>query len=94
MMCIPHKTMWYLANMAAKAVQVSLDEDLLQRIDADNEAVAHGRSAFIRSAVDLYLATKRRRRVDAHITTAYGGRADELAAETADLVDAQAWPDA
>jgi metal-responsive CopG/Arc/MetJ family transcriptional regulator len=80
--------------MPAKPVQVSLDDDLLRRIDADDEAVAHGRSAFIRSAVDLYLLTKRRRLVDAQIANAYQGRADELAVETADLLDAQAWPDA
>jgi hypothetical protein len=55
--------------------------------------VARGRSAFIRSAVDLYLTTKRRRLIDAEITNAYQGRADELAAETADFRDAQAWPD-
>jgi metal-responsive CopG/Arc/MetJ family transcriptional regulator len=86
--------MLYDANMPAKPVQISLDEDLLHRIDADDETAARGRSAFIRSAVDLYLAAKRRRLIDAQITKAYRGRADELAAETADLLDAQAWPGA
>lgn len=86
--------MWYGANMSTKPVQISLDEDLLRRIDADDESVARGRSAFIRSAVDLYLLTKRRRLIDAQITNAYRGRADELAAEAAGLLDAQAWPDA
>jgi metal-responsive CopG/Arc/MetJ family transcriptional regulator len=84
--------MWYDPNMAAKPVQVSIDLDLLRRIDADPETREKGRSAFIRSAVSSYLAAKRRRDVDAAIRAAYGGAADAMEAEVADLMDAQAWP--
>jgi metal-responsive CopG/Arc/MetJ family transcriptional regulator len=78
--------------MPAKPVQVSIDTELLRRIDRDPETKARGRSAFIRSAVSSYLEAKRRKDVDAAIRAAYGGVADAMEAEVADLVDAQAWP--
>ena len=78
--------------MPAKPVQVSIDTELLRRIDRDPETKASGRSAFIRSAVSSYLEAKRRKDVDAAIRAAYGGVADAMQAEVADLVDAQAWP--
>ncbi len=84
--------MWYDTNMPAKPVQVSIDTELLRRIDRDPETKASGRSAFIRSAVSSYLEAKRRKDVDAAIRAAYGGSADAIEAEVADLVDAQAWP--
>jgi len=78
--------------MSAKPVQVSIDTELLRRIDRDPETKARGRSAFIRSAVSSYLEAKRRKNVDAAIRAAYGGVADAMEAEVADLVDGQAWP--
>jgi len=50
-----------------KAIQVTLDEDLLARLDRDAEVRRDGRSAVLRRAADLYL---RQRRAGA-ITTAY-----------------------
>jgi hypothetical protein len=41
----------------------------------DQEA---GRSAFVRDAVELYLATKRRRDVDRQIATAYATKSHDL----------------
>ena len=87
-----HKNLCYHTNMPAKPVQVSIDTELLRRIDRDPETKASGRSAFIRSAVSSYLEAKRRKDVDAAIRAAYGGVADAMEAEVADLVDAQAWP--
>jgi metal-responsive CopG/Arc/MetJ family transcriptional regulator len=84
--------MWYKDNMPAKPVQVSIDLDLLRRIDADPEAREKGRSAFVRSAVSSYLAAKQRREIDAAIRAAYGGAADAMEAEVTDMMDAQAWP--
>jgi len=84
--------LWYDAIMPAKAVQISIDPDLLRRIDADPETREKGRSAFVRSAVSSYLDAKRRKRVDAAIGAAYGHTADAMQAELADLLDAQAWP--
>jgi metal-responsive CopG/Arc/MetJ family transcriptional regulator len=78
--------------MPAKPVQVSIDTELLRRIDRDPETRARGRSAFIRAAVSSYLEAKRRRDVDAAIRAAYAGVADAMEAEVRDLVDAQAWP--
>jgi metal-responsive CopG/Arc/MetJ family transcriptional regulator len=78
--------------MPSKAVQISLDRELLARIDADPDTRARGRSAFIRTAVQLYLAARQRQAHDAAIRRAYGGRADELLAEIEDLMAAQAWP--
>ena len=84
--------MWYHATMTAKPVQVSIDTDLLARIDDDPEARTKGRSAFIRSAVVLYLEAKERRDIEARIAAAYGGQSRALQEEVADLVEAQAWP--
>ena len=78
--------------MPAKPVQISVDLELLKRIDADPEAREEGRSAFVRSAVISYLAAKRRRAIDLAIGVAYGSAASAMEAEVEDLVDAQAWP--
>jgi metal-responsive CopG/Arc/MetJ family transcriptional regulator len=78
--------------MAAKAVQVSLEQELLRRIDDDPETREKGRSAFVRSAVELYLRTKERRGIDDAITAAYAGRAEAMAAEVAELMSRQSWP--
>ncbi len=78
--------------MAARPVQISIDEQLLQRIDRDPETRKRGRSALVRSAVRLYLDAKQRRATDEAIRRAYEGKADELLAEIAELIGAQAWP--
>jgi metal-responsive CopG/Arc/MetJ family transcriptional regulator len=56
-----------------KAVQVTLDEALLARLDADDEVRRDGRSAVLRRAVDEYLRRRRRRTVAEQYTKAYGG---------------------
>jgi metal-responsive CopG/Arc/MetJ family transcriptional regulator len=78
--------------MSVKAVQISVDPDLLARIDADPEARRKGRSAFIRSAVRLYLTAKERKDLEAQIHQAYSGEADALLHEIEDLIGDQAWP--
>jgi metal-responsive CopG/Arc/MetJ family transcriptional regulator len=78
--------------MAAKAVQISIDADLLHRIDSDAEAKRVGRSAFIRMALSTYLRAKERREVDETIRRAYEGKADELLADVEALMRAQTWP--
>jgi metal-responsive CopG/Arc/MetJ family transcriptional regulator len=85
--------MLYTANMPAKPVQISIDSDLLRQVDADVETRTKGRSAFVRAAIELYLTSKRRRQIEAEIAAAYRGQADALLAESADLMDAQEWPD-
>jgi metal-responsive CopG/Arc/MetJ family transcriptional regulator len=84
--------LWYDDIMPVKPVQVSIDQDLLRRIDADPETREKGRSAFVRSAVSSYLAAKQRKAIDLAIGAAYGKAADAMQSEVSDLLDAQAWP--
>jgi metal-responsive CopG/Arc/MetJ family transcriptional regulator len=84
--------MMYPANMATRPVQISLDEELLRRIDADPETQREGRSAFLRAAARVYLRAKERRQTDAAILKAYEGAADELLFEAEDLMAVQEWP--
>jgi metal-responsive CopG/Arc/MetJ family transcriptional regulator len=79
--------------MAAKPVQISLDTDLLERIDRDPETQAEGRSAFMRKAVERYLAAKRRHDIDARIVTGYQGQPETALRDVAGMIDAQSWPD-
>jgi metal-responsive CopG/Arc/MetJ family transcriptional regulator len=79
--------------MAAKPVQISIDTDLLRRIDADPEARAKGRSAFVRAALQVYLAAKKRRDVEDRIAHAYNGQADAMLNEVTELIRAQEWPE-
>jgi metal-responsive CopG/Arc/MetJ family transcriptional regulator len=74
-----------------KAIQITFDERLLRRLDADEEVQRLGRSAVMRRAVAEYL----RRRRAAHIRHSYrraygenGGLGDEFAGWT----DEGAWP--
>jgi metal-responsive CopG/Arc/MetJ family transcriptional regulator len=79
--------------MAVKPIQVSIDKKLLERIDQDPETRERGRSAFLRSAAEMYLAAKRRRRIDLQIHKAYAGVADAMLEEVEDLMEAQTWPE-
>ena len=78
--------------MPARPVQISIDSDLLERIDRDPEVKKKGRSAFVRSAVLVYLEAKQRRDVDERIRAAYRGKADETLDEVSDLIRRQTWP--
>lgn len=78
--------------MTAKPVQISLDVELLRRMDSDPEARQNGRSAFVRSAVVLYLEAKRRQEVDASIRRAFAARDPELSAAVDELMTVQKWP--
>ena len=71
-----------------------MDTELLRRVDADPEARERGRSAFIRSAVEMYLRARRRREIDSQIAGAYADSADDLLEEVADLLGGQEWPPA
>jgi metal-responsive CopG/Arc/MetJ family transcriptional regulator len=88
----PTKVLLYAAIMAAKPVQISLDRELLQRIDRDPEARSQGRSAFIRSAVEVYLTAKKRRELEERLTNAYSGQGDSMLEEVVELLSGQAWP--
>lgn len=79
--------------MAARSVQISIDEELLEEIDRRPETRRKGRSAVIRRALRLYLELSRRREIDAEYARAYGGDADRVLEEFAGLIGAQAWPE-
>jgi metal-responsive CopG/Arc/MetJ family transcriptional regulator len=81
--------------MAARSVQISVDERLLARIDRQPLARRHGRSALIRAAVEAYLAAERTRAVDEAYDRAYSGKGASRRAfeEFAPLIEGQAWPE-
>jgi metal-responsive CopG/Arc/MetJ family transcriptional regulator len=81
--------------MSARSVQISIDEKLLARIDRQPMARKRGRSAFIRAAVEAYLAAGRTRATDEAYDRAYGGSlaSDRTFAEFAPLMEGQAWPE-
>ena len=58
-----------------KAIQVTLDEALLARLDADAEVRRDGRSAVLRRAADEYLRQRRRRAIADQYVKAYGATA-------------------
>ena len=74
-----------------KAIQITFDEDLLARLDRDDEVQRDGRSAVLRRAADLYL----RQRQDDAISSAYRrayGDGGGLGAEFAGWQKEGAWP--
>lgn len=78
--------------VAAHSINVSIDSDLLGQVDADPEAREKGRSAFISSAVQLYLKAKERQETDSRLGAAYSGRAESLLDEVEELMVRQSWP--
>ena len=79
--------------MPTRPIQISIDEELLERIDRDPEAKERGRSAFLRAAASFYLAAKERREIDRRILAAYRGEADAMIDEVAEFMDLQQWPE-
>ena len=74
-----------------KAIQVSFDERLLDRLDADPEVKKVGRSEVMRRAVAAYLRRQRADAIRDAYTRAYGARkgaGDDLAGWT----DEGSWP--
>jgi metal-responsive CopG/Arc/MetJ family transcriptional regulator len=83
----------YVPHMAARSVQISIDDELLKKVDARKDTRQHGRSAFIRRAIELYLELEKRRDIDRAYANAYGGHADAVFDELAELMEGQAWPE-
>ena len=79
--------------MPAKPIQISMDTELLHRIDRYPEAKERGRFAFIRFAVEFYLSAKRRRKTDVQIQRAYEGHADAMLDEIEGFMGEQAGPE-
>jgi metal-responsive CopG/Arc/MetJ family transcriptional regulator len=75
-----------------KAIQVTVDEALLARLDADDEVRRDGRSAVIRRATDEYLRRRRTRSIADQYARAYGANPD-LGDEFRGWEHEGAWPE-
>ncbi len=56
-----------------KAIQIMLDERLLEQLDATEEVQKEGRSAVLRRAVEAYLRQRRRASIATQYRKAYRG---------------------
>ena len=74
-----------------KAIQITVDEGLLAKLDSDDEVRREGRSAVIRRALTEYLSKKRR----SAITSAYqrGYKKYPTTGDFAGWADEGVWPD-
>ena len=75
-----------------KAIQFTIDEALLRRVDADREAKEIGRSAFLRRAIAAYLRQKRARNIRDAYRRGYGA-APPAEGEFETAGEALAWPE-
>ena len=75
-----------------KAIQVMLDERLLEKLDATEEVQQKGRSAVLRRAVEAYLRQHARSSIASQYRTAYRG-GQGLGKEFAEWEDQGVWPD-
>jgi metal-responsive CopG/Arc/MetJ family transcriptional regulator len=75
--------------MYMKAIQITLDEKLLDLLDRDNEVKKKGRSAVIRHALVAYLGKKRRESVADSYRRGY---AKEIDSELSGWADEGVWP--
>ena len=79
-------------TIGMKAIQFTLDEELLQRMDADSEVKEKGRSAFLRNAIAQYLRTRRERSIREAYQRGYGNQ-PVRAGEFESSEEALVWPD-
>jgi metal-responsive CopG/Arc/MetJ family transcriptional regulator len=74
-----------------KAIQVSFDEGLLDRLDADPEVKKVGRSEVMRRAVAVYLRQRRSDAIRDAYVRAYGDR-KRLDDDLAGWSEVGSWP--
>ena len=77
--------------MCMKAVQVTFDEALLERLDRDPGVRERGRSAVLREAAAAYLVRKEADVISDRYRAGYGDRV-ELDAELDGWAGEGAWP--
>ncbi len=75
-----------------KAIQITMDEGLLERLDADEQVRRHGRSALIRQLVSEFLERRREAAIDAQYRRAYAGF-DGLGPEFDGWEEMGVWPE-
>jgi metal-responsive CopG/Arc/MetJ family transcriptional regulator len=74
-----------------KSIQITMDDELLTRLDHDPEVKRDGRSAVLRRAADFYLRHRKAREVAAAYRRAYGD-VPGLGAEFDGWESEGAWP--
>ena len=75
-----------------KAVQITMDPELLARLDAEQEVKVRGRSAVIREAVATWLRQREERRIVEAYRRAYENTGD-LGDEWEGWEEQGSWPD-
>jgi metal-responsive CopG/Arc/MetJ family transcriptional regulator len=78
--------------MYMKAIQVTFDDELLRRLDADQEVRRFGRSEVLRRAATEYLRRKRRASIAAAYRKGYGSAAG-LGEDFGGWEDEGVWPE-
>ncbi len=72
-----------------KAIQITIDAQLLRALDADPEVKRDGRSAVFRRAVTSYLKSRRRKQITEAYVRGYASGAPEFDGWAAE----GAWPE-
>ena len=75
-----------------KPIQIMIDEDLLRRLDRDQEVRRRGRSAVLRRAAVEYLRRSGKRRIADAYHKAYG-TGSGLGSEFSGWEDEGTWPE-
>ena len=74
-----------------KTIQITIDPELLHKIDNDEESIKIGRSAFLRKAVRYYLEQKRLKSISEQYRSGYR-RESEINDDLTSWEDEQVWP--
>ena len=74
-----------------KTIQITMDEELLARLDADQETRRDGRSAVLRRAAAEYLNRQRHRTIASRYRHAYTGKS-ALGSKFKGWEDEGQWP--
>ena len=74
-----------------KTIQITIDPELLHKIDNDEESMKKGRSAFLRQAVRYYLEQKRLKSISEQYRSGYR-RESEINDDLTSWEDEQVWP--
>ena len=75
-----------------KPVQILIDEELLERLDEDDEVRLRGRSKVLRELVSAYLESQRDARIDAQYKRGYGDGL-QVSEELEGWGEEGAWPE-
>jgi metal-responsive CopG/Arc/MetJ family transcriptional regulator len=77
--------------MLMKAIQLTMDEELLEALDASEEVRREGRSAVVRRATAEYLQRSRRREIARQYREGYQG--ENIGEELEGWTDEGVWPE-